>query len=49
MTKFLGRLFIKNYQNTSDTEVRKNYGTLASVVGIIINLLLAILSFYAVF
>ena len=42
MTKFLGRLFIKNYQNTSDPEVRKNYGTLASVVGIIINLLLAI-------
>ena len=42
MTKFLGKLFIKNYQNTSDPEVRKNYGTLASVVGIIINLLLAI-------
>lgn len=42
MTKFLGRLFIKNYQSISDPEVRKNYGTLASVVGIIINLLLAI-------
>lgn len=42
MTKLLGRLFIKNYQNTSDPEIRKNYGTLASVVGIIINLLLAI-------
>ena len=42
MTKLLGRLFIKNYQNTSDPEVRKKYGTLSSVVGIIINLLLAI-------
>jgi cation diffusion facilitator family transporter len=42
MTKLLGRLFINNYENTSDPNVRKNYGTLASVVGIIINLLLAV-------
>lgn len=42
MTKLLGRLFIKDYNNTSDPTVRKNYGTLSSVVGIIINLILAI-------
>ena len=42
MTKLLGRLFIKNYENTSDPTVRKNYGTISSVVGIIINILLAI-------
>lgn len=42
MTKLLGRLFIKNYENTSDPSVRKAYGTLSSVVGIIINLILAI-------
>ena len=42
MTKLLGRLFIKNYKNTTDPSVRKAYGTLSSVVGIIINLILAI-------
>ena len=42
MTKLLGRLFIKNYENTTDPSVRKAYGTLSSVVGIIINLILAI-------
>lgn len=42
MTKLLGRLFIKNYENTSDPSVRKSYGTLSSVVGIIINLILAV-------
>ena len=42
MTKLLGRLFIKNYENTSDPSVRKAYGTLSSVVGIIINLILAV-------
>lgn len=45
MIKLLGKLFIKNYENTSDPTVRKDYGTLSSVVGIIINLLLAIFKF----
>ncbi len=41
MTELLSRLFIKNYDNTNNPDVRKNYGTLASIVGICINLLLA--------
>lgn len=41
MTKLLTKLFVKNYNNTADPSVRKSYGTLASVVGIIINLILA--------
>ena len=42
MTKFLTRIFVKNYKNTSEPTVRKSYGTLASVVGIIVNLILAL-------
>lgn len=41
MTKLLINLFIKNNKDTQDASVRKNYGTLASVVGIIVNLILA--------
>lgn len=41
MTRLLTKLFVKNYENTSDATVRKSYGTLSSVVGIIINLILA--------
>ncbi|MBQ8303157.1 MAG: cation transporter [Clostridia bacterium] len=42
MINLLAKLFIKNYKNTSDPVVRKSYGTLSSVVGIIINFLLAL-------
>ena len=41
MTELLCRLFIKNYNNTSSPDVRKNHGTLSSIVGICVNLLLA--------
>lgn len=41
MTKILINLFVKNNQNTSDPCVRKSFGTLASAVGIVINLILA--------
>ena len=37
----LAKIFIKNFQNTSDPTVRKNYGTLSSIVGIIVNFMLA--------
>ena len=47
MTKLLTRLFIKNSQNTDDPVVRKKYGTLSSVVGIIINLILALIKLLA--
>lgn len=41
MTKLLLRFFIKNYDNTSDPVVREKYGTLGSIVGIIVNILLS--------
>lgn len=40
MTELLGKLFIKNYQDTEDKKVRGAWGTLVSVVGIILNILL---------
>ncbi|MBR2334731.1 MAG: cation transporter [Clostridia bacterium] len=41
MTELLCKLFVKNRDNIGSPEVRRAYGTLASVVGIIVNLLLA--------
>ena len=40
MTSLLSKLFIKNYKDTADPRVRAAYGTMASVVGILFNLLL---------
>ncbi len=40
MTELLARLFIRNSENTKDNTVRKAYGTLGGVVGIICNLIL---------
>ena len=41
MRKLLLRIFIKKYQNISDPDVRKKYGTLSGAVGIVTNMLLA--------
>ena len=41
MTELLCKLFVKNRENIGLPEVRRAYGTLASVVGIIVNILLA--------
>ena len=41
MTNLLIKLFIKSPRDTSSPAVRRAYGTLASTVGIILNLLLA--------
>lgn len=41
MTELLCKLFVKNRESIALPEVRRAYGTLASVVGIIVNLLLA--------
>ena len=41
MTNLLAKIFIKNSSNTTDPTVRKNYGTLSSVVGITVNFILA--------
>lgn len=45
MTAWLIRHFIKDYQNVTDNDVRERYGTLASVTGILVNVLLAALKF----
>ncbi len=42
MTELLCKLFIKNRDNLNDPAVRRSYGTLASIVGIILNLTIAI-------
>ena len=47
MTNILFKLFIKNYKNSKDPGVRKSYGTLSSVVGIIINLILGLIKIVA--
>lgn len=47
MTNFLVKSFIKNSENTSDIRVRASYGTLGSVTGIIVNLLLAVSKYIA--
>ena len=41
MTNLLVKLFIKDSDNLSDNTVREKYGTFASVVGVILNALLA--------
>lgn len=41
MTNLLIKLFIKNSDDLSDNSVREKYGTFASVVGVIINAMLA--------
>lgn len=42
MTKLLIRLFIKNPEKVKDPATRRAFGTLASVVGIIVNILLSL-------
>ena len=40
MTELLSRLFVKDYKNTASAIVRSAYGTMASIVGILVNTLL---------
>lgn len=40
MTALLCRLFVKNRSNVGDPKVRSAYGTLSSVVGVVLNLIL---------
>ena len=47
MVTILTRLFIKDYNNVSDTKVRRSYGMLCSIVGIVLNILLFIGKFFA--
>ena len=41
----LKKLFIKNYKNTNDPDVRNSYGKVAGVFGIVTNLILGIIKF----
>ncbi len=43
MTELLSKLFVKNHKNYTDDIVRKSYGTLAGVVGVVTNFILAAL------
>ena len=47
MTELLSKLFVKNYQSPDTPSVRKNYGTMASIVGIAVNILLSALKLFA--
>lgn len=43
----LVKLFVKDYDNVTNTRVRESYGTLAGIVGIILNIVLTIIKFVA--
>ena len=43
--KVLKKLFIKDYRNVENVEVRQRYGTVAGVFGIISNFILFIIKF----
>ena len=47
MRKILVKLFIHDYKNTENIKVREAYGTLGSVTGIVVNILLAVAKFIA--
>ena len=47
MTTFLNKIFIKNHGDVKDPKVRESYGTFSSVVGIIVNVILAAIKFLA--
>ncbi len=42
MTRLLCKLFIKDAENVASPDVRRRYGTLASIVGILLNVLLCL-------
>ena len=47
MTALLIKLFVRDSENTKGTSVRTAYGTLGSVTGIVVNLLLAAIKYFA--
>ena len=47
MIKLLTRLFVKDRENIKDPNVRRAYGTLSSVTGIVLNVLLSVFKFLA--
>ena len=47
MQKILVKLFIRDYENTSNLKVREAYGTLGSITGVVVNIILAIIKYVA--
>lgn len=47
MTELLVKLFVKNSDDILDVRVRESYGTLSGTVGIVCNILLCIIKFFA--
>lgn len=47
MQKILVKLFIRDSENTGDLKVRESYGTLGSITGIVVNVILAIIKYSA--
>ena len=45
MFTLLTKIFIKNYQNYKDSKVRNDYGTLASIFGIVSNFIICAMKF----
>lgn len=41
MTDLLSKIFVKDYKNTANAEIRAKYGVFSGVVGVIVNFLLA--------
>lgn len=41
MFRLLARMFVRDYQNIKDPTVRRAYGTMVSVIGIVLNILLS--------
>ena len=41
MTKFLDRLFIKDYDKPTLPEVRERFGVFSSILGVIVNIIIA--------
>ena len=47
MTNLLIRLFVPDHENVTSPKVRRRYGTVVSVVGVLVNVLLAGIKFLA--
>ena len=45
MTELLVRKFVKNHEQINKPEVRRSYGTLSSIVGILCNILLFVIKY----
>ena len=47
MVRLLAKMFIKDYKNYKDTNVRERYGILSGCVGILLNAMLFGIKFFA--